>query len=126
MIRTIAGAAAALAVALGPAAAAQGAGNHTTRLVLSYLADAGYAVAVKLHCDPARGGHPKPAQACATLQKVGGRPGRIRAADTMCTMLYAPVTAQITGTWRGHEIAWTQSYGNTCEMNRATGVLFQF
>jgi len=97
-----------------------------TDLVLDYLADAGYAVAVRLSCYPARGAHPNPVEACATLAKVGGRPDRIKPADTMCTMQYDPLTAEITGTWKGRRIAWKQRYGNKCEMIRATGALFTF
>jgi hypothetical protein len=41
-------------------------------------------------------------------------------------MIYAPITAQISGTWRGKKITWSQRYGNPCEMTRATGVLFEF
>jgi len=97
-----------------------------TDLVLDYQADAGYAVAVRLSCYPARGAHPNPVEACATLAEVDGRPDRITPADTMCTMQYDPLTAEITGTWKGRRIAWKQRYGNTCEMIRATGVLFTF
>ena len=44
----------------------------------------------------------------------------------MCMDLYAPVTAKISGTWRGGRVRWSHVYGNTCEMTRATGVLFKF
>ncbi|MDT4992935.1 MAG: hypothetical protein QOH97_2827 [Actinoplanes sp.] len=97
-----------------------------TRLVLSYLAEAGYAAAVKLTCDPPGGGHPRPADACRTLRRAGGRPDDIRAAPTMCMMIYAPITAEVTGLWRGGRIAWRHNYGNRCELNRATGDLFAF
>jgi hypothetical protein len=120
MIRTIA-VVAALVAALG-----NGAGRHQTHLQLSYMAEAGYAAAVKLGCDPASGPHPEAAEACAVLHEVGGRPSRIKPAHTMCMMIYAPVTAEITGTWRGRRIAWKQTYGNKCMLNRATGVLFTF
>jgi uncharacterized membrane protein len=128
MIRTIAlGAAAAIALAMSAATAAEAASSHRkTYLVLSYMAEAGYAAAVKLRCDPAGGAHPKPAKACATLRKVDGEPDRIKAAEIMCMMLYAPVTAEITGTWKGRKLSWKHTYGNSCEMTRATGVLFTF
>jgi hypothetical protein len=128
MIRTVAlGAAAAIVLAMSAATAAEAVStDRTTDLVLSYMAEAGYAAAVKLHCDPAGGAHPEPAKACATLRKVGGRPDRIKAAEIMCMMLYAPVTAEITGTWKGRPLSWQHTYGNRCEMTRATGVLFTF
>lgn len=142
MIRTIVGsvaAAAALfaggseAVAAGPApgprpvsAGYGGAATPRARLTLTYMADAGFASAVKLTCGPDGGGHPEAAQACATLRTAGADPEKIKPARIMCMMIYAPVTAEITGVWRGAPITWTHKYGNSCEMTRATGVLFKF
>lgn len=97
-----------------------------TALTLSYMADAGYAAAIKLGCDPAAGPHPEKKQACAVLKRVGGRPDHLTPARTMCMMIYAPVRADISGTWKGRPVKWSKTYGNRCEMNRATGVLFQF
>jgi hypothetical protein len=113
---------------LGAATTAQAARrSQGTDLELAYLADAGYAVAVRLYCDPPGGAHPQPARACATLARVDGMPGRIKPNPTICcTMQYDPLTAEITGTWRGRQIDWKQRYGNKCEMIRATGVLFTF
>ena len=96
------------------------------QLTLSHLADAGHAAAVKLTCEPPGGGHPRAAAACATLERIDADPGRLTPAPTMCIMLYAPVTAEITGRWRGMTMKWTHRYGNSCEMRRATGVLFDF
>jgi hypothetical protein len=36
------------------------------------------------------------------------------------------VTAEVSGVWRRMPVKWTHKYGNTCEMRRATGVLFEF
>ena len=124
MIRTTL--AAALAAVLATAGGAAAAARPRTDLTLVYMAEAGYATAVTLRCDPPGGAHPKPAAACRTLRAVGGRPARIKPARTMCTMIYAPITAQVTGKWRGKKISWSRTYGNTCEMTRATGVLFRF
>jgi subtilisin inhibitor-like len=125
------GAGASAAAAAGPSATARTDGNAVQRagrtdLILSYMAEAGYATAVKLRCDPDGGAHPKPIQACDALTKVGGRPDRLRPARIMCMLIYAPVTAEITGTWKGRRIDWSKTYGNSCEMSRATGVLFRF
>ncbi|WP_127501321.1 SSI family serine proteinase inhibitor [Actinoplanes solisilvae] len=95
-------------------------------LTLSYLAEAGFAGAVKLSCDPVGGGHPHAAAACATLTDVDADPGKIKAESRLCVLLYQPVTATLSGTWHGREVEWTRRFGNTCEMRRATGVLFQF
>ncbi len=119
-VLSVAGSAA--AATTGPAAAPRPA----TDLVLSYTAEAGYAAAVSLTCDPAGGGHPKAVRACATLKKAAGDPTRLRPAKTLCTMEYAPVTAEITGTVKGEPVRWSQTFGNRCELARRTGVLFAF
>jgi hypothetical protein len=121
----------AAAATTGPAAAPRAgavAAPHARRtaLTLSYMADAGYATAVKLRCDPVGGAHPAPTEACDELKRVGGRPDLLRPARMMCMLIYAPITATITGTWQDRRIRWSQTYGNTCEMSRATGVLFRF
>ena len=103
-----------------------GAATPGARLTLTYMAEAGYAAAVKLTCDPDGGAHPKAAQACATLLTAGADPEKIKPAHVMCMMIYAPITAEITGVWRGAPVQWTHTYGNKCEMTRATGVLFAF
>ena len=126
MTRTIAILLAATTVLLGSAAGAAGAARPRTDLTLAYMADAGYATAVTLRCDPPGGAHPKRTVACRTLRAVGGRPAQIKPAATVCTMIYAPITAQITGKWRGKKMSWSKTYGNPCEMTRATGVLFRF
>ncbi|MFI5492024.1 SSI family serine proteinase inhibitor [Actinoplanes sp. NPDC051859] len=128
MIRTI-GLSAVLVLA-GVAAAAPAtaapAAKKKTELTLSYTAEAGYAAAVVLRCDPAGGPHPKKGKACAALAKVNGNPAKLKPANTMCTMEYAPITAEITGKWQGKKVKWTQQYGNPCEMTRATGVVLAF
>lgn len=96
------------------------------KLELSYLADAGYAAAVTLTCGPPGGAHPKAAQACTALKKVGGKPAKLKPVKRVCTLEYAPITAQITGTWKGRTVAWSQRYPNRCDMLRSTGVLFDF
>jgi lipoprotein-anchoring transpeptidase ErfK/SrfK len=97
-----------------------------TKLTLGYMAEAGYASALVLTCFPPGGLHPNRVQACNTLKKVHGKPSNLKPAYTMCMMIYAPITAQISGTWEGTKISWSKKYGNVCEMNRATGVLFRF
>jgi hypothetical protein len=111
----------------GPGTAGGGAAPaRRTELTLSYMAEAGYARAVVLTCNPPGGGHPKPVKACNTLGKVGGTPTGLKPARTMCMMIYAPVTAQVSGSWKGTKIKWMKKYGNSCEMNRANGILFAF
>ncbi|GIF11902.1 SSI family serine proteinase inhibitor [Actinoplanes teichomyceticus] len=131
MVRICPGLAAVAVLAAGSPAVAAGGGPASrpaprSELVLTYMAEAGYAAAVKLTCDPDGGGHPRPAEACATLSRVDADPARLQPADRYCILLYQPVTARLDGTWRGRPVAWTHTYGNGCEMSRATGVLFAF
>jgi hypothetical protein len=110
----------------GPAYGAGPGPAQRTDLTVSYMADAGYAAAVTLSCDPAGGAHPKAAKACAALKKVSGKPGKLKPAQVMCTLEYAPITAQIKGTWKGKPLSWSQKFPNTCDLGRATGVIFAF
>ncbi|BBH66928.1 hypothetical protein ACTI_36130 [Actinoplanes sp. OR16] len=112
-------AALAVVVAGGPA-------PRGDELTLTYMADAGFASAVKLGCDPVGGGHPKAAEACAVLERIDADPDLLPRGDRMCILLYQPVTAELKGVWKGEDVLWRHTYGNTCEMNRATGVLFEF
>jgi hypothetical protein len=119
MIRTVIGlvtASAVLAVPAVPASAAAG-----TSLTLTSQARA-----TKLTCSPTGGGHPRAGQACATLRSAGGDPAKLKGGDSLCMLLYKPVTARLKGTWRGRTVKWQQTFGNSCEMSRATGVLFDF
>jgi hypothetical protein len=124
MIRVIA--ATATAVLLLTANPAVAAAPKRSDLTVSYLADAGYAAAVKLRCDPAGGAHPKKVKACQSLARVGGDPARLSPAARMCTMEYAPITAQVKGTWQGRKVNWSHKFGNSCDMHRTTGVLTAF
>jgi hypothetical protein len=125
MIRIITAASAAVAVLLtgAPAAAVT---PKKTELTVSYQAEAGYAAAVLLRCDPAGGAHPKKARACRALAAAGGNPALLTPAGMMCTMQYAPITAQVRGTWQGRRINWSHRFGNRCDMHRKTGVLTAF
>ncbi|WP_430779850.1 SSI family serine proteinase inhibitor [Actinoplanes sp. G11-F43] len=100
----------------GPAAAAA-----DSKLTLTYASKT-----VRLTCGPVGGGHPKAGEACATLRGIGGNPAKLKGGDSLCVLLYRPVTARLKGTWRGKVVNWQRTYGNSCEMGRATGVLFQF
>ncbi|WP_433302626.1 SSI family serine proteinase inhibitor [Actinoplanes sp. CA-030573] len=103
-----------------------GRGEPESKLTVSYMADAGFASAVKLECGPAGGGHPRAAAACAELTAVGGDLDKIEPAHTACILIYQPVTAEVTGEWRGTTVQWKHRYGNSCEMRRALGALVAF
>jgi hypothetical protein len=97
-----------------------------THLVVSVVADAGWARAVTLDCSPAGGGHPKAAKACAALKDAGGKPNRLERHHDACTQEFAPVDAAIDGKWKGRTVRWTRHFANTCQLIRATGVVFRF
>jgi hypothetical protein len=129
VIRTMIGVVMASAAAMipGPGYGGGGGRDHSpSKLTVSYLADAGFARAVKLECDPVGGGHPQAVAACAELATVGGDPSRIEPAHSACMMIYQPITAEVSGAWRGTAVDWKQRYGNSCEMKRALGALVAF
>lgn len=80
---------------------------------------------VVLSCDPAGGSHPTPAAACAELEARDGSITR-DPGDTMCPMIYRPVTVEANGTWRGASVEFERTYGNDCQMTAATGTVFAF
>ncbi|MFF8033674.1 MULTISPECIES: SSI family serine proteinase inhibitor [unclassified Streptomyces] len=76
-----------------------------------------------LHCDPP-GGHRHAADACAELAAADGRIEAIPAKDVICPMVYAPVTAQARGTWRGRPVEYTETFPNSCMLAARTGSVF--
>jgi hypothetical protein len=116
----------AAAVGRGAAAVGRPAARKRTALALSYMGDAGPAASVVLRCYPTGGTHPKRAAACRVLAKIHGDPELLKPAALMCTLEYAPVTAQIKGTWKGRGVDWSRRFGNRCEMRRTTDVLLDF
>jgi hypothetical protein len=126
----VAAAVASLAVG-SPASAAAGGPEESARkvktaLTLAYMADAGYAAAVVVTCNATTDVHPQAKKVCKALAKVNGNPGAIKPAPVMCTLEYAPITAEAEGTWKGKKVNWSKKFSNTCDMRRATGVLFTF
>jgi hypothetical protein len=78
-----------------------------------------------LTCDPDGGNHPNADAACAEIEAAGGDlaalPGE---PGVLCTYIYDPVTVTATGTWRGQEVNYQQTFPNTCELIRETGSVF--
>ncbi|WP_212999104.1 SSI family serine proteinase inhibitor [Winogradskya consettensis] len=132
MIRTLVLSAVLVLGVASPAAAqpaasfAEPARPKQSELEVSYLADEGYAAAVVLRCDPAGGPHPKKGKACKALAKAHGDPDKIKPTGAMCTMEYSPITATVKGQWHGKKVDWSKTYGNRCEMERATSDLMLF
>ncbi|MFF4760051.1 SSI family serine proteinase inhibitor [Streptomyces sp. NPDC001292] len=76
-----------------------------------------------LLCDPPRG-HAHAAGACTELRSSGGDIHGIPHRDVLCPMIYAPVTANARGRWKGRTVHYTETFSNTCEMNARTGDVF--
>jgi hypothetical protein len=108
-------------LAAEPAAA----GPRDTWLTVSVRPATGPVRSVSLTCRPAGGTHGRAADACAALIAAGGDPTDIPAADVMCTMEHAPLIARVTGRYQNRTVRYRQTFGNSCEMARQTGALFQ-
>ncbi len=76
-----------------------------------------------LSCDPPRG-HRRAADACAELDAADGRIENIPAREAFCPMVYAPVTARASGTWRGQRVGYTETFPNSCTLTARTGAVF--
>lgn len=76
-----------------------------------------------LSCDPPRG-HRRAADACAELDAADGRIENIPAREVYCPMVYAPVTARASGTWRGQRVDYTETFPNSCTLTARTGAVF--
>ncbi|MCF3101514.1 protease inhibitor [Streptomyces roseoverticillatus] len=81
---------------------------------------------VQLSCPDADGHHPHAAEACTTLNKAKGDPGRVPGAEHRCTRQYDPVTATAEGEWNGRPVVWHRTFPNACALDAATGPVFRF
>ena len=72
-----------------------------------------------LRCDPPKGDHPQPAQACAALEKAGAGIFDPVPDDQACTMIFGgPQTANIRGSYDGERVNANFSRSNGCEIDR--------
>ncbi|MGW4977127.1 SSI family serine proteinase inhibitor [Streptomyces mirabilis] len=77
-----------------------------------------------LLCDPPQG-HARAAEACAELATAGGDISRIPTRpDTICSMIYGPVTASARGEWEGRQVTYSHTFSNSCVMGAETGAVF--
>ncbi|MEV4502945.1 SSI family serine proteinase inhibitor [Streptomyces klenkii] len=81
---------------------------------------------VQLSCPDADGHHPHAAEACTTLDRAKGDPGRVTGAEHRCTRQYDPVTATAEGEWNGRPVVWHKTFPNACALDGATGPVFRF
>ncbi|MFH8788412.1 SSI family serine proteinase inhibitor [Streptomyces roseoverticillatus] len=126
-------AAAALLLLAAPRAAADGkpgrpgAGGTDGRFFLTVSgAQNTWIRGVQLSCPDADGHHPHAAEACTTLNKAKGDPGRVPGAEHRCTRQYDPVTATAEGEWNGRPVVWHRTFPNACALDAATGPVFRF
>lgn len=83
------------------------------------------ATALTLTCNPDGGDHPNADAACAEIESAGGDLSALPGEPSLlCTFIYDPVTVTATGTWRGQEVNYQETFPNTCELIRATGSVF--
>jgi Subtilisin inhibitor-like len=82
---------------------------------------------VTLTCDPTGGTHPKAAQACADLKKVGDFAHLpTLATPRACYMIYAPVSVTATGHLGQALVQFQATYSNDCVLADQTGSVFAF
>ncbi|MFJ5645433.1 SSI family serine proteinase inhibitor [Streptomyces sp. NPDC093223] len=116
--------AAAALLAAGPAQAAPGAARGGDYLFLTVTRGESRSGGTLLLCDPPRG-HARAAEACAGLAAVDGDITRLApAANAVCPMVYAPVTARALGRWHGRPVDYRETFANSCRLSARTGPVF--
>ncbi|WP_018686484.1 SSI family serine proteinase inhibitor [Actinokineospora enzanensis] len=94
--------------------------------VLSVSDRQGNLDAALLECAPDGGTHPDAGGTCAALSQVNGDFSRLPGnPGQLCTMEYAPVTATAHGIWGYRFVQFRHTYGNRCQLEAATGVVFK-
>lgn len=113
--------------AIATAAIATGATTAPeTFLVLSVQSRSGGQF-VTLRCDPVSGTHPHPEAACKTLGASGGDINKlIGQPDTLCPVIYDPVTATASGRYQGMQMIFRRTYSSPCDLASKTAPVFDF
>lgn len=80
-----------------------------------------------LMCEPPSGSHPDAQAACADLNRSGGDFTKLPGDPEVdaCPDIWEPVVASAFGMWEGRMTWYMYRYGNTCELRRSTGPVFQ-
>lgn len=114
--------------AMGAPAPGGAPATHLTLVLHNGENASGAALAeVTLTCDPAGGTHPRPAAACASLQKVDGNFAELPPVrGEVCTDIFAPVTAVAKGEYRGRPVQFVHTYSNRCFAGLDTDDVFKF
>ncbi|WP_197320179.1 SSI family serine proteinase inhibitor [Saccharomonospora sp. NB11] len=106
----------------GPASAA----TPDAAFVLSLTDASGATTSVELTCGPTQGNHPQADTACRSLEQADGDFSRLPSKFQNCTMIYSPVWATATGTWRGMPVDFDTEYSNRCVADAQSGGVFAF
>ncbi|SFB27970.1 Subtilisin inhibitor-like [Amycolatopsis marina] len=86
----------------------------------------GSAKSVVLHCDPATGNHPSPAEACDALADADGDFEDLETQEVACALIYSPVQATAHGHWRGDPVVFETVYPNACVAGAESSGVFGF
>ncbi len=80
-----------------------------------------------VYCNPIGGKHPHVSEVCASLNDSRGSFENLNVDSSVyCAMMYSPVTVGAEGVWRGRRISYQETFGNPCELRKATGNIFNF
>ena len=81
-----------------------------------------------LTCNPNGGTHPNVDAACKGLAAAHGDFNQLTAkqANTMCPMMYKPVTITADGMWQNTPVKFEKSFPNACVASSRTGEVFKF
>ena len=92
----------------------------STDLTITVTADEGATpVVMQLECDPPRGDHPQPAEACKEIAAAGLSIFQPVPKDQACTMIYGgPQEATISGSFKGAHVEGEFNRSNGCEIDR--------
>jgi subtilisin inhibitor-like len=104
-----------------PAAAA----SVPTKVTITVKPTGGALRTATLTCTPAGGTHQTPAAACTVLTAASGNPGKIKPADVMCTLEYAPVKVKMAGRYNRKPVRFKRAYSNPCRLQAEAGALFR-
>src|SRR5262249_1348230 len=96
-----------------------------TRLTLTVAGTSGAPRSATLRSDPPGGTHRQAVAACAALSEVDGELAALRVSNGMCFMVYDPVVVTATGVWRGRQVRFRHTFGNSCTLRNNTGPVFR-
>ncbi|WP_326829048.1 subtilase-type protease inhibitor [Streptosporangium sp. NBC_01810] len=84
--------------------------------------------AVVLQCSPIGGGtHPNAREACTALEPANGDVRKLKPSPgSLCPLNYEPVTVSAVGVWNSRFTMSSRTFGNSCQMHNALGVVGSF